>query len=202
MKFRISHETSAFYYGVIIPWVVFVGTLLLFVFFGFTVKDKIPTYILVGITVLCVLSELLFALLSIGEKLFGAKIIVEGDHIYVKMFMRHKKIYYDQIADVKYTHYEYYDSSSERQRHSDNLFARYRARDPRKGVRAKLIIYPEMGKPFILNDKAPGYERKRKLWTIDPNIDPDENVKLYQAYKCYCAASSNYWKIYNKLNYQ
>ena len=69
MKFKISHETSAFYYGVIIPWFVFVSTLLLFVFLGFTVKDKIPTYILVGITILCVLYELLFALLSIGEKI-------------------------------------------------------------------------------------------------------------------------------------
>ncbi|MBP5378093.1 MAG: hypothetical protein J6Y64_00955 [Ruminococcus sp.] len=194
MKFRINHETPLFHYGVTIPLIVPVVALLLYLFFELNVNDFGPTMVLAGITALSCVIELLSIILFFGEKIWGGKIIVENDRLDIRLFLRRKKIRFDKIDDVKYTHYEITENhGSERRRHSRNIFVRYHADDVTIRVRAKLIIYLSSGKKFILNDDASGYAKKRKLWITEPDLDPDEDVRLYQAYQCYLSASRQYW---------
>ncbi len=194
MKFRINHETRAFHHGTIIPLIAAAAALVIFIFLGFDISYYTPTMVLVGIEVLCSAAELIFIVLYIGEKIWGTKIIVESDCLDIRMFLRRKKLPYSKIDDVKYTHYEDSDTLGEHKRHSSNIFVRYRARKRRVWIRSKLIIYLSSGKKLILNDDAADYAKRRKLWITEPNLDPDENVKLYQAYKCCLAASHQYWK--------
>lgn len=194
MKFRIKHETPLFQYGTFIPLCVPAAALLIYVFLGLNVNDNfIPTMVLIGISAVSIAAELLFIILFFGEKIWGSKIIVQSDHLDIRLFLRRKKIHFDNINDVKYTHYEVTDSDGERRSHSTNLFVRYNAHLSRTWVRSRLIIYLSSGKKLSINDDAPGYEKKRKLWITEPDVDPDEDVKLYQAYKCYLAAARQYF---------
>ena len=192
MKFRIRHETRAFLYGIIIPWGVAAAALLLFIFFGFTVFDELPAKIFLGILILCGAAEIIFILLYITEKIFGTKLIIESDHIKVKMLLRHRKISFDDIADVKYRHY--YDRTEEK----NNPYSIFTQRADAEfqtvpKIRSQIIFYLLSGKVFKLNDNATNYEWKRGLWITNPEVDPDEDVKLYQAYQCYRSAWHRYY---------
>ena len=186
MKFSIKHTTKLFYRGIILPWLIFTASLVGFIALGFDITYKLPSMILIGITVLCVAAELIFVLLYGIEGIFGTKIIVESDHITVKMLMRRKKLHFDDIADAKFSHYD--------EKRSSHHSRKYRGRHVvRNIVRSKLDYYLMTGKVFSLNDDAKGYTQKQKLWTADPALDPNEDIPLYQAYRCYCAASRQYY---------
>ncbi len=202
MKFKIRHETRAFLYGIIIPWGVAAAVLLLYVFFGFTVFDELPAKILLGILILCGAVEIISILLYIAEKILGTKIVIESDHIKVRMLLRCKKIHFDDIADAKYRHY--YDRTEEKNnpysimtQHADEDYFRTVPK-----IRSQVIFYLLSGKVFRLNDVATNYKWKRNLWITDPEIDPDGDVKLYQAYLCYRSAWHKYYNTgENALKY-
>lgn len=192
MKFRIKHETPLFSYGIYIPWFVAIAALLLFVFLGFTIKDKYPTIIFAGIIALCIAVDIIFILLFFTEKIIGTKIIIEADHVKIKTLFRRRKIFYDNIADVKYTHYECSSSNRYRKSRSSSLLYKLTEDDENVRIRSQLIFYPVLGKVITLNDEATDYKRKREKWITEPALDPDEDVKLYQAYRCYCSAYRQY----------
>ncbi|MCR5600439.1 MAG: hypothetical protein K6G33_06855 [Ruminococcus sp.] len=192
MKFRIKHTTPALCYGTIIPWFIAIAALLLFVFLDFTINDKYPTIIFGGILALCLVVDTVFVLLLAIEKIFGTKIIVEADHIKIHTLLRRRKIYYDNISDVKYSHYECSKSRKYRKDRSSSLLYKLFQDDEDVWIRAQLTIYPVLGKVIELNDDAANYEQKRKRWITDPHLDPDEDVKLYQAYLCYKSAYRQY----------
>ena len=192
MKFRIKHATSTFYYGILIPWLVVIAALLLFVFLGFTIKDKYPTIIFGGIIALCIAVDIIFIFLFFVEKIIGAKIIIEADHVKIHTLFRRRKLYYDNIADLKYTHYECSKSNVYRKQRSDSLLYKLMKGDENVWVRSMLIFYPVLGKVITLNDEATNYDRKRKRWITEPDLDPDEDVKLYQAYRCCRSAFRQY----------
>ena len=108
------------------------------------------------------------------------------------MLLRHRKISFDDIADAKYRHY--YDRTEEKNNPYSILTqcadADFRA-VPK--IRSQIIFYLLSGKVFKLNDKATNYEWKRGLWITNPEIDPDEDIKLYQAYLCYRSAWHRYY---------
>ena len=184
MKFRIKHKTTLFYYGIIAPWIIAAATLIIFIALGFTIEDVTPTYVLFAIVTLCIAAELIFALLHIIEGFFGAKITVESDRIKVKMLLRRKNISFDDIENVKYRHC--YDVEEDQ----TPLFqTRFSPAEHHGRVRSKLIFYLSSGKKLILTDDARSYQKKQRHWTAYPDRDPDEDIKLYQAYKCYCAAA-------------
>jgi membrane-bound ClpP family serine protease len=195
MKFKIRHESRVFSLGICIPWLVAIAAFLIFVFLGFNIKNVTATIILIRISALCCVAEILFIILFLTEKIFGAKIIIENDHVAVKMLLRRRKLYFDMIDHVKYTHYEIIKSQRLRYKNSKQLFERYIDMNGRKTVRSELNFHLITGKVFSLNDDATGYEYKRKLWITNPEIDPDEDVKLYQAYQCYCHSYRQYYNI-------
>lgn len=201
MKFKIKHETRAFLYGIIIPWGVAAVTLLLFVFFGFTVFDELPARIFLGTLILCGAVEIISILLYTAEKIFGAKIIIESDHIKVRMFLRCRNIRFDDIADAKYRHY--YDRTEEKNNPYSILTQRADANFPTAPIiRSQIIFYLLSGKVFKLNDVATNYKWKRNLWITNPEVDPDGDVKLYQAYLCYRSAWHKYYNTgENALKY-
>lgn len=193
MKFNIKHTTRLFYRGIVLPWFIFIAVLLLFLALGFDVSYKIPTMIFIGITVLCVVAELIFVILYGIEGFFGAKIIVESDHIYVKMLLRRKKLHFDDIADAKFSHYEESTSYHYRPYPSHHKFYRHGT-----SICSKLDFYLSSGKIFSLNDDAKGYAKKRNQWTVAPNLDPNKDIQLYQAYRCYLAAARRYYNQQQK----
>ena len=81
---------------------------------------------------------------------------------------------FNDIVDLRYSHY--YDDEHANECHDS------RSLGPR--LRSQLVFTLVSGKCFKLNDNAKGYEAKRKLWITHPEIDPDEDIKLYQAYRC------------------
>lgn len=130
--------------------------------------------------------EILFIVLFVSEQIYGARIIIESDHIDVRMVLRRKRLCFHEIADAEYSHY--FDPKED-----DSHFI-----SPDVGysfgpqLRSQLVFYLNSGKVFILNDQARGYEEKRKRAMVDPRIDPDENIRLYQAYQCYRSAAELY----------
>lgn len=192
MKFKIRHETRAFLYGIIIPWVAAVAALLLYVFFGFTIFDELPGKIFLGILILCGAVEIISILLYIAEKIFGTKLIIESDHIRVRMLLRCKKIQFDDIADAKYRHY--YDRTEEKN-NPYAILTQCADADFHSApvIRSQIIFYLLSGKVFRLNDVATNYKWKRNLWITNPEVDPDGDVKLYQAYLCYRSAWHKYY---------
>lgn len=193
MKFRIRHETQLFQSGIVIPWFAAIAAVLLFVLLEFTIENTLVTMILIGILALCAVAEIVFVLLFAAEKIWGAKIIVESDHLDIRMFLRRRKLLFDDIEDVKYRHYECGSSNRELKQRSNSLLTKYFVDDEVIRIRSKLTFYLASGRTLTLNDDAPGYEQKRRLWITEPDLDPDEDVKLYQAYLCYRSACRQYY---------
>ncbi|MCR4795985.1 MAG: hypothetical protein K5898_12620 [Ruminococcus sp.] len=201
MKFKIHHRTKALYLGVVIPWIVSICAFLLFIFLGFNIHDTLPTKILIGILALCAAVEIFFLILYTAERISGATIIIENDHIDIRTIMRFRRFYFDMIADTKYTHYDEGTDSSSRRSHRKYRYSQqwYNNNHSHTTVRAKLIFYLTTDKVFIINDDATGYVKKQKKWITDPHLDPDEDVKLYQAYKCLCSAFRHYYNSQQQL---
>ena len=59
-------------------------------------------------------------------------------------------------------------------------------------IRAQLAFYLTSGRAVILNDDAKAYRKMRERAKVDLSIDPDADVRLYQAYQCYCSARDRY----------
>ncbi|MBR6967766.1 MAG: hypothetical protein IKH78_04450 [Ruminococcus sp.] len=194
MKFRINHETKLFLYGIIAPWIAATVAVAVYLLLDYNVTYERPTLIMIGLSAVLAVIEIIFIILFLAEKFFGAKIIIEKDYVKIRMLLRRRKFHFYEIADAKYSHY--YDGGDNNNDSGGGLFRYviprddYPSRPPR--VRARLTFYLESGRTFSLNDDAYRYAAKQKLWITDPDIDPDEDVKLYQAYQCYCAACRDY----------
>ncbi|MCR4760573.1 MAG: hypothetical protein K5705_09965 [Oscillospiraceae bacterium] len=185
MRFKVRHTTKLFFrykdYLLLVPFAL----LNLFVAFGFSIQDTIPTYILFGLIVFCIAAFFILLILYIIELFCGAKIIIESDSVEIRMLLRRKKIRFTEIEEVKYTHDEEL-VRSHRGRHSGPYRRRYYE------LRAKLTFFLTSGKSVCVNDKGTGYLEKRDRAKVDPSVNPDEDITLYQAYQCYCAAVDEY----------
>lgn len=188
MKFSIRHFSGMFDLGTIIPLAAALLAFLFYVFFGFNISAFMPTVILMRFLAVCGIVEVLFIVLRIAEFIYGARIIIEEDHLDVKMLLRRRRLFYAEIEDAKYGHYEVSRDNRGRKERSDSLLYKIFADDEEKEVRAELTFFLASGKKFRLNDNATNYVWKQKKWITDPDLDPDEDVKLYQAYKCYLHA--------------
>ena len=182
MKFKIKHSTKLFYWYRDFFLLVPVGIILLYVACGITLNEQIPAYIFYAATIVFGGIYVILYILNAIEYFTGAKITVNDDHLDIRMLLRHKKIYYDQITDIRYSHFTQ-QMRSHRNRH---LIFRRRVRYRN---RALLEIFLSSGKCVSLNDVPTGYKEKLKLQMIMPfnGINVDEDVILYQAYQCYRA---------------
>ena len=192
MEFRIKHVTGLFYRGIVIPFIAAIAAIIIYLCLGFNITDQPATIILLGIFAVCAAVTLIFIILHFTERLFGAKITVGSDHVDIRMLLRHKRFYFYEIEDAKYTHYECTSDNRDAKQRSKSLIFKYTASDENTHARSRLTFYLVSGSTFSLNDEATGYESKRRRWITDPGLDPDEDVKLYQAYKCYCYACRQY----------
>ncbi len=174
MKFKIKHESKIFHYGIIAPWIFAIAVVLILRFLGLTAKNESCKMFMIYMILICIAVEIVFTALCIIEKIFGVKIVIESDYIDIRMLLRHKRLYFNDIVDLRYSHY--HDDEHANECHDS------RSLGPR--LRSQLIFTLVSGKCFKLNDNAKGYEAKRKLWITHPEIDPDEDIKLYQAYRC------------------
>ena len=185
MKFKVRHTTKLLFrykdYLLLVPFAL----MILFVIFGFTTQDTIPTYILFGLIVFFIAAFLILQILYFIELFCGAKIIINSDSVELRMLLRRKKIRFTEIEEVKYTHDEEL-VRSHRGRHGGPNRRRYYV------IRPKLTFYLTSGKSVCINDKGAGYLEKRDLAKVDPTVNPDEDITLYQAYQCYCAAVDEY----------
>ena len=182
MKFRIKHESKLFHYGIIVPWIAALTAIIIFIALGFTIEDKTAALVLLCVLILCSISVVIFTVLFIIQMIFGTTITIQNDLVDIRILFRHKRLYFANIVKTKYTHY--YDN--ENANDGSDIYTL----GPR--LRSKLIFTLDSGKHLILNDKATGYKSKRNLWITNPEIDPDEDVKLYQAYRCFCSLYNRY----------
>ena len=187
MEFKVRHITKLFYwyrdYFLLAPF----GLLNLFIALGLTVDNYILTLILFGLISFCILMFLVVLILHIIEFFAGAKIIIGNDHIEIRRLLRlRKKIAFTEIEEVKYTH------------EAEPVHTRLNGRSgPRRRriyytVRPQLAFFLTSGKCVCLNDTPGSYLTERDRAKVDPTVDPDQDVTLYQAYQCYCAAVDEY----------
>ena len=185
MKFKVRHTTKLFFrykdYLLLVPFALWN----LFVAFGFSSNDTIPTCILFGLILFCIAAFFILLILYIIELFCGAKIIIESDSVEIRMLLRRKKIRFTEIEEVKYTHDEEL-VRSHRGRHGGPHRRNYYV------IRPQLTFFLTSGKSVRINDKGTGYPEKRNLAKVDPTVNPDEDITLYQAYQCYCAAVDEY----------
>lgn len=187
MEFKVDHITQLFYryrdYFLLVPF----GLLFLFIAFGFSIEDYIPTVICFGLISLCILIFLLMLFLHLIEILTGAKIIIGSDHVEIRKLLRpRKKIPFTEIEEVRYTH------------ETEQVHTRRGGKSGRRRWRTRYTIRPQLaffltsGKCVCLNDSPGRYLAERERAKVDPNVDPDEDIRLYQAYQCYRAAVDEY----------
>lgn len=195
MKFRIKHISSLYRWGIALPWIVIIAALAIFLIVGLDVTFVFPTLVLIRLTAVCGIAEMVFIFLYIAERIYGARLIINDDHVVIKTLHRHRKLYYAEIEDTKYSHYECTRSYRERKERSGSLLYKYLQDDEETWTRSKLTFYLTSGKTVTVNDEATNYEWKRSKWITDPDLDPDEDVVLYQAYQCYRTACREYCKV-------
>lgn len=199
MEFKIRHQTPLFFFGIIFPLVLLVAALLLAVALGITIQNETAAMIGIGLIVFSAAAEILFIILYVTEVIFGAKIIIWTDHVELRMLLRRKKLYFYDIEQAKYSHFEtgrnaygredlYYETSN----YSHTRDFLYHKMRKRHDVSAMLEFYLTSGKVVTLTDDARSYARKREHAKVDLSLDPDADVKLYQAYQCYCSARDKY----------
>ena len=201
MEFRIKHETPLFFFGIIFPLILLVAALLLAAALGITLQNEVAAMAAIGLLLFSSALEILFIILYVTEKICGAKIIVGTDRVILRMLLRRRVLPFCKIEETKYSHYEgteqsavhshedrYYETSN--YSHFTDYF--YHRMTHRQVVRAQLDFYLTSGKCISLNDDASSYRKLRERAKVDLRIDPDENVRLYQAYKCYCSARDHY----------
>ena len=200
MEFKIRHETPLFFLGIVFPLVLLLAALLLMGAVGLTLQKETAAMIFLGLLIFAIAAEVIFIFLYVLEKIFGAKIIIYTDHVELRMLLRRKKLFFYDIEQTKYTHYEgkrssygrredlYYETSNYSHTR-DFLYHKMRSGSI---VRAQLAFYLTSGKAVILNDDAKSYRKMRERAKVDLSIDPDADVRLYQAYQCYCSARDRY----------
>lgn len=125
MKFRIKHISSLYNWGIALPWIVILAALALFLFLGLDVTFVFPTLVLIRLAAVCGIAEVIFIFLYIAERIYGARLIINEDHIVIKTLHRHRKLYYAEIEDAKYSHYECTRSNRERKERSGSLLYKY-----------------------------------------------------------------------------
>lgn len=188
MKFKIKHRTPLFKWGITVTGiaapVIFVIAVLCF---GITFPDN--PWFFCGLFILWALTEIIFIILRIAEQFLGAKIIVENDFFDIRMVLRRKKIWFNDIDDVKFSHYnEYINVKGHTARRDPLKELFYSIKSPSPATtryRSRLDITLTSGKTITLNDAAPGYARKHKLARVDFRVNADEDIELYKAYQCY-----------------
>lgn len=198
MEFQIRHLSLVFYAGILIPWAVVFVTVLLLVSVGLTLENLTVLYVFAGILALCGIAEIIFILLYLLEVLFGAKIIIGEEYVEIRKLLCRRRIYFREIAEVKYSHQDTDETHTFRTakyshlRHSQYSYYFYRKMVSRRGVRALLDFYLTSGRCISLNDNAKSYMKMRDRAKVDMRVNPDEHVRLYQAYQCYCSAMDRY----------
>ena len=192
MEFQIEHRSRIFARGMQIPGLAFMGALLLMVIIGVTLQNGTVLMIFCGFSAVLAVIEVIFMILSLIEIFYGAKVIVNSDHLDIRMVLRRKRIPFDQIEETKYSHYE---GTKYPRYRSDDFFGDYtivKKLYGRKYFRTQLDIFLSSGKHISLTDNANGYSKKRKQAQVNPSINPDEDIRLYQAYQCYRSAVDQY----------
>ena len=188
MEFKIKHDTKWIHYGIAVPWIVLIAAFVIsMIFFGYDMSNESKAILFLNILVCCAPFEILSILLFAAEKIYGARIIIRQDHVEIRMVLRHKRISFDEIETAKYSHYY------TRKKDAPSLLATpdYNITlEPE--LRSQLIFYLNSGKIFRLNDKAAGYEERQKRAQVDMKFNPDETIRLYQAYQCYRSAADQY----------
>ncbi|MBQ6039195.1 MAG: hypothetical protein IJL32_00205 [Oscillospiraceae bacterium] len=198
MEFKIKHISAYFSVAFVLPWIVFLIVLGFYLFFGITVQNDTAAIIMIGVILFCAAAELLTVILYIINLICGAKIIVESDHLDIRMPLRRRKIHFYDIEEVRYSHTETTESlpyhSSQHHHSLGGKYAHYfyNKRRHYQVCRAILDIWLTSGKCITLSDAATGYAQKRKRAMVDPSVNPDADVRLYQAYQCYCSAVDQY----------
>ena len=189
MKFKVRHISKLFRPRVA-PLLLYIpmmtGGILAIAGMGSAMEDHVQRvmFLFVLFIVLLVLS-VIYLFLFILERIIGAKIIINSDSVEIRKMLRRKKIRFTEIEEAKYTHDEEL-VRSHRGRHSGPYRRRYYE------LRAQLTFFLTSGKSVCVNDKGTGYLEKRDRAKVDPSVNPDEDITLYQAYQCYCAAVDEY----------
>ncbi|MBR3678916.1 MAG: hypothetical protein IKL87_01785 [Oscillospiraceae bacterium] len=190
MEFKIRHHTVWIQQGIVINWFIPVAIFLLYVALGFNIHHKPATTIFLGMLLISFAAEFLFVVLFFIELLYGARIMIEHDHIDIRMLLRRKRISFDQIE--KATYYHEGDRLSDLRRSNKGDTPTTRLIFGRRHFRALLSFRLSSGKIICLNDVTPKYEDRVKRAMVDPNTITDEDVRLYQAYQCYRSAADQY----------
>ena len=92
MKFRIKHISSLYNWGIALPWIVIIAALALFLFLGLDVTFVFPTLVMIRLAAVCGIAEVIFIFLYIAERIYGARLIINEDHIVIKTIHRHRKL--------------------------------------------------------------------------------------------------------------
>ena len=199
MEFKIRHTTPFFSLGMILPGVLFIVVLFLYLALGIALTDSLLAMeIFVGVFIFCAAAEILFIVLFLVELACGAKIIIESDHVDIRMLLRRKKIHFYDIEEARYSHNEISQHGRYHSPYRHHTLAGmyghyyYSRKWRRNKIEAQLDFYLTSGKRITLVDAATGYAAKRDRAKVDPSVDPDENVRLYQAYQCYRSAVDQY----------
>ena len=190
MKFKVRHISKLFRPRVAplllyIPMMI--GGILAIAGMGSAMENHVQRvmFLFVLFIVLLVLS-VIYLFLFFLERITGAKIIIESDSVEIRKLLRpRKKIRFAEIEEVKYTHDEEL-VRSHRGRHGGPHRRNYFV------IRPQLTFFLTSGKSVCISDKGTGYLEKRDRAKVDPSVNPDEDITLYQAYQCYCAAVDEY----------
>ncbi len=193
MKFHIRHQSPIFFFMMVFPAIVMTMILLFYVTFGIAITDSLgAVYFFMGAFIFCAAVEIISIILYLIDFFYGANIIVGSDFVDIRLFLRRKKVHFTEIMDVSYSHDEY--DYSKHNRHHANPLGQYfyAKRWRRHKLMAQLDFHLTSGKRITLTEAARGYAEGRKRAMVDPTVNPDENVRLYQAYQCYCSAVDQY----------
>lgn len=198
MEFRIRHTSNLFRFSILLPWAVLFAGAALFGILNLFLKDDVQrAEVFLVLLLLCIGLDVIYLVLFFLEKIVGAKITVAQDHIVIrKMLRRHRKIYFIDIRNARYSYYDtvinsHYLTTGNAGAPSEMLRSRRPVNRPPEAV-ARLEFELVSGSRISLNDHAASYNRMRNRAKADPSIDPNADVKLYQAYQYYCAAVDAY----------
>ena len=198
MEFRIKHTSGIFRFGPITAFVIFIGMGLLYGSIAFFLQDnEVKAELFLVFLFITLAMDGIYLLLFFLEKIVGAKLIINHDHIIIrKMLRRRRKLFFTDIVNARYSHDDtvknaHYLTSEHAGEPSEMMRLKSPANRPPEAI-AQLVFETVSGERFRLIDHADAYNRMRGRAMVDPSVDPDADVLLYQAYQCYCAAVDQY----------
>ena len=162
--------------------------------------EKRITFLLGLFIVLLVLSVICLILFLL-ERITGAKIIVNHDHIIIRKLLRHRrKIFCLDIMNARYSYHDTVEDSryltTESTDQTPGLIYRHLRKDTaRRPPDSVALLEFELvsGERISLNDhNTKSYNQMLNRAKVDPAVNPNAYVRLYQAYQCYCAAVDQY----------